>query len=127
MTTDILTPAFIITNVETTSTGYYFVEFVSADGTRMASATQEGRGGSNLYQYGLKADGEWGWDTAEAFNAWLAENADYAIENMKELDFADLAAVVERREMDWQDIVVMAILDAVDMRKVRVHKNRRAS
>ncbi|QFG14901.1 hypothetical protein SEA_LYMARA_100 [Arthrobacter phage Lymara] len=122
-----LTPGFIITNVETTSTGYYHLEFVSADGKRMASATQHGNGGSNVYRHGLKKGKEWGYDTTEAFDAWLEENAAFAAAKMRELEQPELAYYVEARDGEWDDIVMIAILDAVDMQEVQVHKNRRAS
>lgn len=129
-TTQVLTDGYFVTNFEATSTGYYHLMLAGSDKdgtTRMVSVEQSGQGGCNLYRYEVSSDMGMNWhaDTAAHFDAWLATNADMAITTMTELGFEDLAAAVQNRDSEWQDIVIMAICDAIETRKIPAPRKQR--
>jgi hypothetical protein len=122
----VLTQGYFVTSYEATSTGYYQVVLGSEkDGTsRMVTVEQSGQGGSNVYHYEVSTDHGRNWvgDSPTHFEAWLAEQIPFAAATMRELDFDDLAVLAEERSMEWPDIVVMAICDGVEMRRIPVAK-----
>lgn len=105
-----LTKGFTVVDYQATPSGYYQISFRNVAGQTI-TATQHGRGGCNFYTpHTLKAE----------LDEWLDANAQIAIDGMNEMGFPELAQTVETRGVEWYDIVVMAIADAIEMRRIRV-------
>jgi hypothetical protein len=105
-----LTKGFTVVDCQSTPSGYYQIAFRNERGDTIV-ATQHARGGCNLYTpYTMQAELE----------NWLWENRQIAIDSMTAMGFPELAQDVVDRSTEWYDIVVMSILDAIEMRKIRV-------
>ena len=105
-----LTEGFTVIDYQATPSGYYQISFRSTDG-RAITATQHGRGGCNMYSPFFML---------EEFKTWLDSNAQIAVDEYTAMGFDDLAQTVRDRGLEWYDMVVTAICDGIDMRKIRV-------
>lgn len=101
-----LTPGFTVIDYQATPNGYYSISFRSTDG-RTVIATQTGRGGCNSY---VGVGG-----ILPQFDVWLGANDGIAIDQFDTLGFHDLAVGVAQRENEWQDTVVLAIANAIEL------------
>ncbi len=124
----VLTDGYFVTNYQATTTGYYHIMFGGTERgsktTRMVTVEQTGRGGSNLYRHDVSHDLGMNWEAESPahFDAWLAEQIPFAAATMRALGFEDFAEVVEARgtvtPTEWQDIVCMAICEAIESRQI---------
>lgn len=103
-----LAAGFKVIDFQATPSGYYQIIFRSDKGETVV-VTQHGRGGSNFTTPPLAS-----------FEIWLGANDQMAIDSMDEMGFHDLAVAVAERTFEWQDTVVLAIANAVEMGLVRV-------
>lgn len=106
-----LTNEYSVTDYQSTPSGYYQITF-RGDG-EIVVVTQTGRGGCNHYSPSPRP---------ESFDKWLADNAHLAIAFYRRLGegFTWLAPAIENREIEWEDYVVMAICDMIDLRLLTV-------
>lgn len=106
--THTLTDDFSVTDYQATPSGYYQLSFRSREG-QVVTVTQEGRGGCNIY---TPRSGD--------FYNWLNANAGVAIAFYRSVSVEWAAHAIEEREVEWEDHVVMAIADMVEMRLLSV-------
>lgn len=104
-----LTDDYSIVDYQSTPSGYYQITF-RGDG-ELVVVTQTGRGGCNYYS-----------SRPASFDKWLADNAWLAMSFYRRLgdDFMWMLPIIENREFEWEDHVVMAICDMIDLRLVTV-------
>lgn len=102
-----LTDEYSIVDYQATPSGYYQITFRGDDGT--VTVTQEGRGGCNLYSM-----------RTLAFDKWLANNAWLAVAFYRRTQFDWAVHAIENREVEWEDHVVMAICDMIDLKILTV-------
>jgi len=108
----LLTPGFTVTDKQSAPSGYYRLSFRSSTGDYVV-ATQHARGGCNIYASTTE-------NTKAEFDSWLESNVDLAVSWFKQLGWPDLAEVAATRGIEWQDIVVMAILDHIELGMISV-------
>jgi len=102
-----LTPGFTVVDYQSTPSGYYQVSFRHPDGSTII-VTQEGRGGCNHYTSPNRP-------LKDELMVWLGANDGIAIEQMDMMGFHELSVGVQQREIEWEDTVVMAIANAIEV------------
>lgn len=109
-----VTDSWTIVDVQATPSGYYEISFRERATGNTVTATQHGRGGSNIY-YPYSHSPQF-----ETFRAWLKTNEHLAIDYLNHIEFPDLAKAVNEHEGEWEDTVVMCFVDWVEMGVIRV-------
>jgi hypothetical protein len=104
------TPGFTVVDYQATPSGYYQISFRSSDG-RTITATQHGNGGCVLYTPRIWED--------ELFT-WLQSNEQAAIDHLNRLGYPELAQAITDKESEWEDSVVLSIVDLLELVMVRV-------
>jgi hypothetical protein len=106
-----LTPDFTIVDCQTTPSGYYLIRFRSKATGHTVTATQHGNGGSVLY-----SPRDW----EEELFTWLGKNSAIAVNHMRRLGYPELAVDILTKEGEWEDTVVLSIVDLIEMGEVRI-------
>lgn len=94
---------YSVTDYQATPSGYYRLMFRSTDG-HVVIVTQDGRGGCNTYT-----------NRTDAFDKWVEDNALMAATFYRRIDLEWAAQVIADREFEWEDSVVRAIADMIEM------------
>lgn len=106
-----LTPDFTVVDCQTTPSGYYQIAFRSKATGHTVTATQHGRGGCVEF-----TPRDW----EEELFTWLAKIDQVAVDHLTKLGYPELATAVVNRENEWEDSVVLSIVDLIEMGKIRV-------
>lgn len=106
-----LTPEFTVVDCQTTPSGYYRIAFRSATTGHTVTATQTGQGASVLY-----TPRDW----EEELFTWLEGNKAIAVNHLRRLGYPGLANDILKQAGEWEDSVVLSIVDLIEMGRIRV-------
>ena len=106
-----LTPDFTVVDCQTTPSGYYLIRFRSKATGHTVTATQHGNGGSVLY-----SPRDW----EEELFVWLEANSSVAVTHMTRLGYPELGQDVTNKVGEWEDTIVLSIVDLIEMGRIRV-------